>query len=25
MLNVTNWADDYAAGPRFFIGFMFGR
>lgn len=25
MLNVTNWADDYAAGPRFFVGFMFGR
>ena len=25
MLNVTSWADDYAAGPRFFIGFMFGR
>jgi hypothetical protein len=25
MLNVTHWADDYAAGPRFFIGFMFGR
>jgi hypothetical protein len=25
MLNVTNWADNYAAGPRFFVGFMFGR
>lgn len=25
MLNATNWADDYAAGPRFFVGFMFGR
>ena len=25
MLNVTNWADDFAYGPRFFIGFMFGR
>jgi hypothetical protein len=25
MLNVTNWVDDYAAGPRFFVGFMFGR
>ena len=25
MLNVTNWADDYVAGPRFFVGFMFGR
>lgn len=25
MLNVSNWADDYAAGPRFFVGFMFGR
>lgn len=25
MLNATNWTDDYATGPRFFIGFMFGR
>ena len=25
MLNATNWADDYVAGPRFFVGFMFGR
>jgi hypothetical protein len=25
IINVTNWADDYAAGPRFFVGFMFGR
>ncbi len=25
MLNATNWADDYATGPRFFVGFMFGR
>ncbi len=25
MLNATNWADDFATGPRFFIGFMFGR
>ena len=25
MINVTNWVDDYAAGPRFFVGFMFGR
>ena len=25
MFNATNWADDYAAGPRFFIGIMFGR
>lgn len=25
MLNVTNWADDFSTGPRFFFGFMFGR
>lgn len=25
MLNATNWADDFVSGPRFFIGFMFGR
>ena len=25
MLNATNWDDDYVAGPRFFVGFMFGR
>lgn len=25
LLNATNWTDDFATGPRFFIGFMFGR